>query len=88
MANLSIEHIHAYPEGLSTPAKRSHHPPTLIFQSTIQMENGVLFFVVPGKAHRKDFVFLMVQGGIFGKSPGNISTTFCKKTGIVPAQPF
>jgi len=52
------------------------------------MENGVLYFAASVKAHWKDFAFLMVQGGIYGKNPGNISTTFCKENATVPAQPF
>jgi len=52
------------------------------------MESGVLYFAASGKAHRRDFAFLMVQGGIYGKSPDNISTTFCKENTTVPAQPF
>jgi hypothetical protein len=34
------------------------------------------------------FALLMVQSGIYDKSPNSTATTFCKENGIVQAQPF
>jgi hypothetical protein len=34
------------------------------------------------------FALLMVQSGIYDKSPNSTATTFCKENGIVQAQQF